>query len=152
MATVYLYNISDGVDVVHKDIGITKASISCQLLPDCTLSTPRLKLSLDNIDISNCNYFYLDTYGRYYYISGDSGIMNDGMFQLIGEVDPLMSFSGQIDGLVCLVARNEFEFNGDIVDDMIVPRVRKQISKAIIGNVGREVNIALTVTGGSDNA
>ena len=78
--------------------------------------------------------------------------MNDGMFQLIGEVDPLMSFSGQIDGLTCLVARNEFEFNGDIVDDMIVPRVRKQISKAIIGNVGREVNIALTVTGGSGNA
>lgn len=150
MAKVYLYNISDGVDVVHKDVGVTKAEISCQLLPDCTVQSPRLKLSLENIDITNCNYFYLDTYGRYYYMSGESGIMNDGMFQLIGEWDPLMSFAGQIDGLVCLVARNEFEFNGDIVDELIIPRVKKQISKAIIGNVGREVNIALTVAGGSN--
>lgn len=149
MAKVYLYNISDGVNVVHKDIGITKAEITCQLLPECTVNNPRLKLSLDNINIRNCNYFYLDTYGRYYYMSSESGIRNDGMFELIGEVDPLMSFAGQIDGLVCLVARNEYEFNGDIIDEMIIPRVKKQISKAIIGNVGREVNIALTVTGGS---
>ena len=151
MANVYLYNISDGVNVVHKDIGVQKAEVHCDILPDCTVSNPRLLLSLTNIDIRNCNYFYLDIYDRYYYMDGaSSGIQKDGMFLLVGEWDPLMSFATQIDGLVCLVARNEFEFNGDIIDEMIIPRVKKQISKAIIGNVGREVNIALTVTGGAD--
>lgn len=151
MANVYLYSISDGVNVVHKEVGVQKAEVTCDLLPDCTIANPRLLLSRSNIDISKVNYFYLDTFERYYFIDGaSSGIQKDGMFLLVGEWDPLMSFSGQIDGLACLVARNEFEFNGDIIDEMIIPRVKKQISKAIIGNVGREVNIALTVTGGAD--
>ena len=149
MAHVWLYSIGEGENVVHKDVGLTKADLDCQILPDCTLGNPRLKLSSANIDIGNCNYFYLDVYKRYYYMTEESGILQDGMYLLVGEVDPLKSFENDIDGLACLVARNEFEFNGDIIDEMIIPRVKKQISKAIIGNVGREVNIALTVTGGS---
>lgn len=148
MSKVWLYSISDGDNVVHKDVGVSKAELSVDILPDCTLTRPRLKLTNTNIDISRCNYFYFDKFERYYYIS-EIELDNRDMVTITGEVDPLMSFSGQIDGIACLVARNEFEFNGDIIDEMIVPRVRKQISKAIIGNVGREVNIALTVTGGS---
>ena len=149
MANIWLYSIDDGVNVVHKDVGLVKAQVAVELLPECTIDRPVLKLSSSNVDLAHCNYFYLDIYQRYYYIDpSGSGIKNNAMCIITGEVDPLKSFETAIDGLVCLVARNEYEFNGDIVDEEIVPRIKRQLKKKVIGNVGKVCTIALTVAGG----
>ena len=149
MATIWLYSIDDGINAVHKDTGLVKAQISVDLLPECTIQNPVLKLSSTNVDLAHCNYFYLDTYQRFYYIDpSGSGIQNNGICIIRGECDPLKSFESAIDGLVCLVTRNEYEFNGDIVDEEIVPRIKRQLKKKVIGNVGKVCTIALTVAGG----
>jgi hypothetical protein len=65
-------------------------------------------------------------------------------------VDPLKSFEGGVNGLTAVVLRNEFEYNGDIIDEEIIPRIKRQITKKVIGNVGKIVNIVITVAGGKD--
>mgnify|MGYP003291193114 CR=1 FL=1 len=132
MAKIWLYNISDGPEVVHKFVGVVKAEVEVQLLPECTIKRPVLKMSAENVDLTTCNYFFLDKFNRYYYIDSSSGIDHNNMIRLIGDVDPLKSFENGIDGLTCVVTRNEFEFNGDIVDEEIIPRVKKQLTKKII--------------------
>lgn len=150
MSTIYLYNVGDDPNKVHKSVGVVKASLQVDILPDCSLNRPKLKISASNMLISSCNYFYLDDFNRYYYIE-DAVLLQHGVYEITGRVDPLKSFEGGIAGLTALVLRNEFEYNGDIVDDEITPRIKRQITKKVIGNVGKAVNIVITVAGGDDN-
>lgn len=151
MSTIYLYNVGDDPNKVHKSVGVVKASLQVDILPDCSLTRPKLKISASNMLISSCNYFYLDDFNRYYYIE-DAVLLQHGVYEITGRVDPLKSFESGISGLTALVLRNEFEYNGDIVDDEITPRIKRQITKKVIGNVGKVVNIVITVAGGDDNS
>ena len=149
MSTIYLYNVGEDPKKVHKGVGVVKASLQVDILPDCSLTRPKLKISASNMLISSCNYFYLNDFNRYYYIE-DAVLLQHGVYEITGRVDPLKSFEGGIGGLTALVLRNEFEYNGDIVDDEITPRIKRQITKKVIGNVGKSVNIVITVAGGDD--
>ena len=150
MSRIYLYNISDAPNKVHKAVGVVKADLAVDILPDCTLKNPRLKLNAGNFNVASCNYFYFDEFSRYYYLQ-DCNLLQHGIYEITGEVDPLKSFEGGINGLTPLVLRNEYQYNGDIVDDEITPRIHRQITKKVIGNVGKLVNIVVTVAGGDDN-
>ena len=151
MSKVYLYSVSDGNEVVNKNVGVIKGEVEVSVLPECTIETPRLKLSHSNVPLDTVNYFYFDEFNRYYHIDpAGTGLLNNEVVQLTGKIDPLKSFSGSIYGLNCVVSRNEFEYNGDIVDDEVTPRITRQLTKKIIGNVGKLCNIALTVAGGED--
>ena len=90
MAKVYLYSTSDGVNVVHKDVGVQKAEITCDLLPDCTMANPRLLLSRSNVDLTKVNYFYLDTFGRYYFI--EDYVIEGDTITLYMHVDVLYTY------------------------------------------------------------
>ena len=149
MSTIYLYNVGDDPNKVHKSVGVVKASLQVDILPDCSLTRPKLKISASNMLISSCNYFYLNDFNRYYY-KEDAVLLQHGVYEITGRVDPLKSFEGGINGLTALVLRNEFEYNGDIVDDEITPRIKRQITKKVIGNVGKVVNIVITVAGGKE--
>ena len=151
MSTIYLYNVGDAPNKVHKSVGVVKAELQVDILPDCSLTRPKLKISASNMLISSCNYFYLNDFNRYYYIE-DAVLLQHGVYEITGRVDPLKSFESGINGLTALVLRNEFEYNGDIVDDEITPRIKRQITKKVIGNVGKVVNIVITVAGGDDNS
>ena len=151
MSTIYLYNVGDAPNKVHKAVGVVKAELQVDILPDCSLTRPKLKISASNMLISSCNYFYLNDFNRYYYIE-DAVLLQHGVYEITGRVDPLKSFESGIGGLTSLVLRNEFEYNGDIVDDEITPRIKRQITKKVIGNVGKVVNIVITVAGGDDNS
>ena len=151
MSTIYLYNVGDDPNKVHKSVGVVKASLQVDILPDCSLTRPKLKISASNMLISSCNYFYLNDFNRYYYIE-DAVLLQHGVYEITGCVDPLKSFESGINGLTALVLRNEFEYNGDIVDDEITPRIKRQITKKVIGNVGKVVSIVITVAGGDDNS
>lgn len=147
MSFVYLYNVGDDPDKVHKGVGVVKAELPVEILPDCTLRNPRLKISSSNMLISSCNYFYFNEFNRYYYIK-ECNLLQHGVYEIVGEVDPLKSFEGGINGLTALVLRNEHEYNGDLVDDEIIPRIKRQLIKKVIGNVGKQVDIVITVAGG----
>ena len=150
MSRIFLYNISDSPNKVHKSVGVTKADLAVDILPDCTLKNPRLKVNANNFNVAKCNYFFFDEFNRYYYLR-DCNLLQHGIYEITGEVDPLKSFEGGISGLTCLVLRNENAWNGDIVDEEIVPRIKRQITKKVIGNVGKLCNIVVTVAGGDNN-
>ena len=149
MSTIYLYNVGDDPNKLHKSVGVVKASLQVDILPDCSLTRPKLKISASNMLISSCNYFYLNEFNRYYYIE-DAVLLQHGVYEITGRVDPLKSFEGGISGLTAVVLRNEFEYNGDIIDEEIIPRIKRQITKKVIGNVGKIVNIVITVAGGKE--
>lgn len=152
MSKIYLYNVSSGNSVVNKGVGVVKAEVNVDVLPGCTMKTPRLKMSMANVPLNEVNYFYFDEFNRYYYLDPNgTELLNNNMCIITGEVDPLKSFANSIYGLNCVVSRNEFEYNGDIVDDQMIPRITRQLTKKVIGNVGKLCNIALTVAGGGDD-
>lgn len=147
MAHIWLYSCREDPKKVNKDVGVQIADLQCDIVEPCNLTRPRLYLSSPNVDLSETNYFYLDGFNRYYWIR-EMTLEHNNRVTIEGEVDVLKSFAGGINGLVTLVTRQEYIYNGDLVDDEIVPRIRRQIKKKVIGNVGNTISYALTVTGG----
>ena len=147
MAMIWLYSCREDPKKVNKDVGVQIAALKCDIVEPCSLTNPKLILSSPNVDVSETNYFYLDGFNRYYYIR-NMNLLRNNRVEIEGEVDVLKSFAGGINGLVTLVTRQEYVYNGDLVDDEIVPRIRRQIKKKVIGNVGNTISYALTVTGG----
>lgn len=149
MGKIWLYNVEEAPNVVHKNLGLLIAEINVDVVDPCTRKNPRLLLSSSNVDLGKGNYFYYDAFDRFYYME-DCITYNNGMVEISGVVDPLKSFEGAIGGLTCLVRRQEFIYNGDLVDDEIVPRIKRKITKKVVGSVGNTISYALTVTGGAD--
>ena len=63
------------------------------------------------------NYAYIPKFKRYYYINNVESVRN-GIWKLYLEVDPLMSFKGDILALKVVVNKQSNESNGDeYIDD-----------------------------------
>lgn len=63
------------------------------------------------------NYCYIPSLKRYYYINNIISVKN-GIWKLIMEVDPLMSFKNDILALKVVVSKQSSESNGDeYIDD-----------------------------------
>ena len=139
----HLEHLAYGADNIV-DVKITK---------DCSFTRPILLLGSANFDFSNCNYLFLDTFNRYYYIE-DIEISNNGMIYLHCRVDPLMSFRIYLMNLYTTIERQESVglCNPYIEDTNVVARIDRQYVKKQIGSVGGNAtgtHICLTVTGGN---
>ena len=127
--------------------------VEVKITKDCSYSKPILLLGSANFDFSNCNYLFLDTFNRYYYIE-DIEILNNGMIYLHCRVDVLMSFRIYLIDLYTTVERQESASlcNPYIEDTNVVARIDRQYVKKQIGSVGGNAtgtHICLTVTGGN---
>ena len=66
----------------------------------------------------NFNYCYIPKFNRYYFISDIVSERND-MWQILLNVDVLMSFKNQILQRQALISRQEFDYNDYLVDEKI---------------------------------
>ena len=107
------YNSSDN-RCVKKSI-LNEFSITGTLREKTNVIKP--EITIVSSDVLRYNYCYIPAFKRYYYINNIESIKN-GVWKLLMEVDPLMSFKGDILSLKVVVSKQSNESNGDeYIDD-----------------------------------
>ena len=138
---------SDDRRVVSKTF-INYFSAVIQIKEQTSIMNPVIWLKYDPT-IYRCNYVYIDTLQRYYYIR-DVQIGYDQTMNVFLEEDVLMSWRAYILNLYCLIERQEFNYSPYIVDPELLTRCDKVQSIHNVGVVGLDNNLRyyLVTTGG----
>ena len=84
------------------------------------------------------NYAYIPEFNRYYFIN-DIISVRKNIWQLIMNVDVLMSYKDEILKLDAFVTRNEFDYNKYVKDDLVTYYYDKEVSEFIPAK-GNKVN------------
>lgn len=100
------------------------------------------------------NYFYISDLQRYYYITGITAI-NDNLWEISGHIDVLYTYRTQILENSAIIARQEFQYNLDLVDSELITSAGREYtvmkfpnSDSIIPATSTSKSFVLTVAGG----
>lgn len=112
MIVKFMVNSSPEI-YVNKTVSISK-QVDCNLKGNVDILNPTLIVK--DVSIGSCNYMQIpDFSNRYYYI--DSMVTrNNGVLEISGRVDVLMSHKTEILALGGIVARQENLYNGELKD------------------------------------
>lgn len=107
------YNTSDN-RCINKTL-LSEFSITGNLKEETSLISP--VISIKNTEVLRYNYAYIPDFKRYYYIINIESVRNE-LWRLHLQVDPLMSFRGDILSLKVVVNKQSDDSNGDeYIDD-----------------------------------
>jgi hypothetical protein len=107
------YNSSDN-RCINKNI-TNEFSITGTLRASTSIVNP--EITVTSLVPLRYNYCYIPSLKRYYYINNVISVKN-GLWKLIMEVDPLMSFKNDILALKVVVSKQSSSSNGDeYIDD-----------------------------------
>lgn len=70
-------------------------------------------------EVLNFNYFYIEEFRRFYYVSSIV-VSSNNLLIVSGEVDPLYSFKDQILQNKAMIERNEFDYS-ELQEDSLIP-------------------------------
>lgn len=101
-----MYNASD-VNVLTKSTSIL-GTYTGTLKDKTSILSP--VILLEGTIPTNCNYMYISTFGRYYFIDDVVSVGNN-VFQVSAHVDVLTTYASQIRGCTGIVARNQNKWN-----------------------------------------
>lgn len=114
---INFYKNKSAPNVIPKNIKVEKV-YECRLKESTTLSNPTILLKISAFDtLINCNYFYIPTFKRYYYI--DEITINNALCEVSGSVDVLESFKTDILASNQIIARQERKANYSLIDDRL---------------------------------
>lgn len=82
----------------------------------------------NDVSLYYANYVYIPEFKRYYYIN-DIIVVTNALIQINTDVDVLMSFKDDILNLDAFVARNEFNFNQFVKDDLVTYYYDKDVTE-----------------------
>lgn len=109
----FYYNSSDNRCLFKKLLDET--IYSGTLRNETSLIRP--EITINSVTPIRFNYAYIPDFKRYYYINSVKSIRN-GLWELSLEIDPLMSFKGDIATLQVVVDKQAEKENGDeYIDD-----------------------------------
>lgn len=115
---IYLYKTNSDPRVVSKTTwgGI---AVECTIKGECSTIRPHFAVARgDNGYFNGYNLLYSVELGRYYFIE-DITISPGGIVVFNCMIDPLMSYSASIRGLVEVVATQEFDYDLAVGDDSV---------------------------------
>lgn len=88
----------------------TISSLSGVLKNDTSITSPTILIEANVSDLKECNYMYISSFGRYYYITDIKSIRNN-LVEVSGKCDVLKSFASQILANSAIIKRNEMDWN-----------------------------------------
>lgn len=106
--TIKLYKNSSDTNVVSKYLEQIGSDISGVFKESTSVLRPIVKIS--GSLPTNCNYFYIAEFARYYYIDDIRTITND-IYEISGHVDVLQTYGQQIRACSGIIARQENDWN-----------------------------------------
>ena len=116
---------------------------------DTSIISPSIILSYKKINtLRNCNYLYIPSMGRYYYVN-DIVLKQGGMYELKCHIDVLQTYKDDIKAITALILRQENVYHPYIEDGELLVRNDRFFEKKNIGIVGNGTdNYYLTVNNG----
>ena len=142
--TVYLEQIIEMEGALQEECSLTSPSLLINLdVNNLHILLQENKLVVDDNDnlvkndsnnvifkalsqILSANYMYIPLFNRYYFISDISSVANH-LWRITSNVDVLMSYKDQILETNAFVARNQNEFNKDIIDNECVLTDKEEV-------------------------
>ena len=140
--TINLYNNTSEPEKVDKSLS-SQGSLTGQLKDSTSIINPSILCNIGSIPTAN--YMYISEFHRYYYITNIESVRN-GLVQLSGKCDVLMTYKSGIRGCNALVERQEHSYSPYLVDNQIPMDNKNTVSsKKLKGNYGFKRNsIVLT--------
>lgn len=112
-----LYHNAAEPNRVDKSSFLTSVgTLSGALRAPCSIKSP--SIVIQQTSIPRFNYVYIPAFYRYYFVSNVTSI-NYKLWQIDLEVDPLMSYKAGVITLSAVIARQEFDYNADLVDTQL---------------------------------
>ncbi|MBO5424430.1 MAG: M23 family metallopeptidase [Lachnospiraceae bacterium] len=117
---IILYKCTDETNAFPKTLtkGVT---ISGTLRGECDILSPVLVFTgVNSFEwFKTYNYMYIPDFGRYYFVS-EMNLTSNASIEISCTIDVLQSWKDDINNLSAVVARNEFESDPYIIDDMVI--------------------------------
>lgn len=116
------------------------------LLKGCSITDPIIRVQLNGTEgwRKGFNYFYIDAFKRYYYVTnliaveGQIDMPDDvnptGLWELHGHVDVLMSFKEEIKAQTAVVARQASQYNLMLDDGFFMTYQNPIIQQKLFSN------------------
>lgn len=109
-----LYNNKSDNDVLLPQLTLLYDNVPCVYIENVNDINPVYKI--EGLDITNVNYIYDSTIGKYYHITSKE-MQIGGIYNVSCDIDALYSNRTQILGLEETIDRNEFLKNGYLIDN-----------------------------------
>lgn len=103
-----LYYNSKDKRYLYKELTLKAGNIDCQILEDCSIIDPILKLSLETKYLDS-NYIYLEDFHRWYFI--ENVTVSNGYAYVKCHVDVLYTYREEIKKFACILARSTNDYN-----------------------------------------
>lgn len=116
---VTLYKTSDDINVMNKTLTAITNPIACAPTIDCNTENPSIILAYNSAYL-NCNYAYIDTFNKYYYVAPPT-VQSGQRIKLDLTVDALYTYRESIKNCKGLVLRSESEGKPTAVVDNMLP-------------------------------
>lgn len=106
--TLKLMNNASDTNVVSKYVTQIGEDIAGTFRADSSILKPTILI--EGTIPTNCNYFYITEFGRYYYID-DVVTVRNNLFEISGHVDVLKTYENQIRNSTGIIYRQENDWN-----------------------------------------
>lgn len=145
----FYYNMSDR-NTVSKQITQMGKTVACKIKEGTNILNPTILVAKQDVPtIGNFNYFYIDTFKRYYFLDASTIADIGGVINVSGAVDVLQSNLIAINNTVAQVLKNEYQYDKMIVDPDVCIKQGRKLAYLAIGTLPSTMYNYLTVTGGN---
>lgn len=149
---INVYRNTAEPDRVDKTSFLTSVGYFTGVLRDeCNISRPSILIQQNSLPLFN--YAYISVFGRWYFVGAPTSVRK-GIWRLELTTDVLMTYKNGIYALDAVIARQENDFNNQMVDNL-VPTEKEpivevtEITNTVLDNQlsGNAHNIVITVVG-----
>ena len=114
---IELYQNSAEVNRVDKTLHIVNVgSLSGALRDECSIIRPSIIIAQDSLP--TFNYVYIPIFSRYYFVTGITSV-NFGLWRIELNTDVLMTYQTGVKALTAIIARQENDYNDNLIDTEI---------------------------------
>lgn len=107
--SIYLMRNNSDRNVVNKSAN-NIMTVTGTLKDNTSIINPTIRIQCDLNDVKGCNYMYIPSFGRYYYVNDITSLTNN-IVEFSGHVDVLNTYASQIRGTTAIVKRQENKWN-----------------------------------------
>ena len=111
---ITIYRNTGDMRQLNKNLTVIANITTAQLSDTCSITDPELLIDY-NDNYVNANYFYIEKWARYYYVT-ERTIINGNQIVIRGHVDVLASFRSAILNSECIANRSSSNTNAYIED------------------------------------
>lgn len=146
--TITFYINNSDNNVISKTLVSLGSASSTAWKNDTSILNPIIEVNT-NIDLTQCNYCYVDTLQRYYYIT-DVVLLTGNIYELHCRVDVLQTYANKIKACTGVIKRNENNGNLFVADNNFIVESRTDTKTIAFSNTPftKAPTFLLTVSGG----